>query len=243
MKRPAPHRAWPLAAIFAAFCAGMIVEWALNHYGPPLPPSIASAAHGSVAPDTAASATAAPGTNAPGTRAHGTLAPNTASPNTSTPVITPVPKAGVSTGGRLRMPIDGVPVDAMKGGFYETRGGTRPHEAVDILAPRNTPIHAVEDGTIAKLFNSKAGGLTVYESDPTGRLVYYYAHLERYAVGLHDGQHVAQGDVIGYVGTSGNAPKDTPHLHLAVFETNGDTRWWKGTPIDPYPIFRDRVAR
>ncbi len=228
MRRPAARRAWPFAAIFAAFCAGMIVEWALHHYGPPLPPSIAGAAHGNAAP---------------GTAAPGTPAPTTATPDATAPVITPVPTTGVSTGGRLRMPIDGIPVDAMKGGFYETRGKRRPHEAVDLLAPRNTPIHAVEEGTVAKLFNSKAGGLTVYELDPTGRLVYYYAHLERYAEQLHDGQHVSQGEVIGYVGTSGNAPKDTPHLHLAVFETDGDKRWWKGTPIDPYPIFRDRVKR
>jgi peptidoglycan LD-endopeptidase LytH len=238
VKRPAPQRTWPLAAIFAAFCAGMIVEWALHHYGPPLPASLAVAASGRVEPGTAASGTAAPTTTAPGT-----LAPITTSPNTATPVITPVPAAGVSTGGRLRMPLDGVPVDAMKGGFSETRGGSRPHEAVDLLAPRNTPVHAVEDGTIAKLFNSKAGGITVYETDPTGRLVYYYAHLERYADGLRAGQHVAQGEVIGYVGTSGNAPKNTPHLHLAVFETDGDKRWWKGTALDPYPIFRDRVKR
>jgi murein DD-endopeptidase MepM/ murein hydrolase activator NlpD len=226
VKRGAPNRAWPLAAIFAAFCAGMIVEWTLHHYGPPLPPSIASAARGNVAPEDA-----------------NTVAPGTVAPSTLAPVITPVPTIGVSTGGRLRMPIDGVSVDAMKGGFYETRGSSRPHEAVDLLAPRNTPVHAVEDGTIAKLFNSKAGGITIYETDPTGRLVYYYAHLERYADGLHEGQHVSQGDVIGYVGTSGNAPKNTPHLHLAVFETGGDKRWWKGTALDPYPIFRDRVKR
>jgi murein DD-endopeptidase MepM/ murein hydrolase activator NlpD len=165
-------------------------------------------------------------------------------PSAAAPVITPVPTTGVSTGGPLRMPLDGVAVGAMKGGFYETRGGgSRPHEAVDLLAPRNTPVHAVESGTIAKLFNSKAGGLTVYEFDPTGRLVYYYAHLDHYADGLHDGDTVSQGQVIGYVGTTGNAPPGAPHLHFAVFETDRDRRWWKGTAIDPYPIFRDRTTR
>jgi murein DD-endopeptidase MepM/ murein hydrolase activator NlpD len=155
-----------------------------------------------------------------------------------------VPTTGVSTGGALRMPLDGVPVDTMKGGFYEKRGGgSRGHEAVDLVAPRNTPVRAVEGGTVAKLFNSKAGGLTVYQFDPTGRLVYYYAHLDHYADNLHEGQDVKQGDVIGYVGTTGNAPPGTPHLHFAVFEMNGDKRWWKGEPIDPYPIFRDRVRR
>src|SRR4029077_10453977 len=119
----------------------------------------------------------------------------------------------------LRVPIDGLDVEALKGGFAEARdGGVGPHEAGDILAPRNTPVHAVTDGTVAKLFLSKAGGITVYEFDDDQRYCYYYAHLERYADGLHEGQRVAAGDVIGYVGTSGNAPKNTPHLHLAVFE-------------------------
>lgn len=138
----------------------------------------------------------------------------------------------------LRLPLDNANVEAMKGGFEERRGtGGRAHEAVDILAPRNTPIHAVEDGVIAKLFRSKAGGTTIYQFDPTGRFCYYYAHLERYAEGLQDGQHVSRGDLIGYVGTSGNAPANTPHLHFAIFELKNDRRWWDGTPLDPYLAF------
>jgi peptidoglycan LD-endopeptidase LytH len=138
------------------------------------------------------------------------------------------------------VPLDGADVESMRGGFDERRDGTRPHEAVDMLAPRNTPVHAVDNGTIAKLFSSKAGGLTIYQYDPTGRYCYYYAHLERYADGLKDGQAVSQGDVIGYVGTSGNAPANTPHLHFAVFELNADKHWWQGRPIDPYQVFKDR---
>ena len=137
----------------------------------------------------------------------------------------------------LRVPIDGISIESFKGGFSELRG-SRPHEAVDIVVPRGTPIHAVQDGTIAKLFFSKAGGTTIYQFDPDGRLCYYYAHLERYADGLHDGQHVSQGEVIGYVGTSGNAPPDTPHLHFAIFELNADRKWWQGRPLDPYVVFR-----
>ena len=95
-------------------------------------------------------------------------------------------------------------------------------------------------GSIAKLFTSKAGGLTIYQFDPAGRLCYYYAHLERYADGLKDGQTVSQGDVIGYVGTTGNAPANTPHLHFAVFELNADKHWWQGRAIDPYRVFKDR---
>ena len=112
------------------------------------------------------------------------------------------------------------------------------HEAVDILSPRNTPVHAVEDGTIAKLFFSKAGGNTIYEFDPTGRYAFYYAHLERYATGLREGETIAKGQIIGYVGTSGNAPPNTPHLHFAVFELGPERQWWKGKAIDPYPLLR-----
>ena len=136
------------------------------------------------------------------------------------------------------MPIDGVNVESFKGAFEQRRGGgDRPHEAVDMIAPRNTPVHAVEDGTIAKLFFSKAGGNTIYQFDPSGRFCYYYAHLERYADRLRDGLRVERGEVIGYVGTSGNAPPGAPHLHFSIFELTAERRWWQGTPIDPYLVF------
>jgi len=147
---------------------------------------------------------------------------------------------GALPGGRLRLPIAGAEIDTFKGGFAERRGGDRPHEAIDILAPRNTPVFAVENGTIAKLFDSKAGGHTIYQFDPSSRLAYYYAHLERYADGIHEGQAVTQGEIIGYVGTSGNAPPNTPHLHFAVFELDDTHRWWKGKALDPYRVFKDR---
>ena len=155
------------------------------------------------------------------------------------PIQPPVATAGILPEGRIRMPVDGVELEALKDGFEERRGGRR-HEAVDILAPRNTPVLAVQSGAIAKLFESKAGGHTIYQFDPSGHLAYYYAHLEKYADGLHEGQAVAQGDVIGYIGTSGNAPPETPHLHFAVFELDETRRWWKGKAIDPYWVFKNR---
>lgn len=138
------------------------------------------------------------------------------------------------------MPLDEAKAESFKGGFDQRRTGNggHQHEAADMLAPRNTPIHAVDAGTIAKLFFSKAGGRTIYQFDPGGRFSYYYAHLERYAPGLHEGQRVERGDVIGYVGTSGNAPPGTPHLHFAVFVLGPERRWSEGTPIDPYAIFQ-----
>jgi peptidoglycan LD-endopeptidase LytH len=139
----------------------------------------------------------------------------------------------------LRLPLERVDVNAMKGQFSERRaGGSRGHEAVDLLAPRYTPILAVEDGTIAKLFNSKAGGTTIYQFDREGRFCYYYAHLESYASGLRENQHVSLGETIGYVGTSGNAPKNTPHLHFAIFELTPERRWWQGRALDPYLVFK-----
>lgn len=138
----------------------------------------------------------------------------------------------------LRLPIDDANAKKMKGGFAERRDGSRAHEAVDLVAPRFTPIHAVEDGTVAKLFSSKAGGTTVYQFDPSKRFCYYYAHLQQYAAGLHEGQVVNRGEVLGYVGTSGNAPPNTPHLHFAIFELTAAQHWWEGRALDPYLVFK-----
>jgi murein DD-endopeptidase MepM/ murein hydrolase activator NlpD len=137
----------------------------------------------------------------------------------------------------LKMPVEGVDEDDLRDTFLDARGG-RVHEALDIMAPRGTPVRAVEDGRIEKLFTSKAGGLTVYQFEPTGTFCYYYAHLDRYADGLREGQMVERGDVIGYVGTTGNAPPAAPHLHFAITRLEADRRWWAGTPINPYPVLR-----
>jgi murein DD-endopeptidase MepM/ murein hydrolase activator NlpD len=138
----------------------------------------------------------------------------------------------------LRVPVNGVNPGSLVRTYHDARSGGREHEALDILAPRNTPVVAVEDGTIAKLFLSKAGGNTVYQFDPGRDYAYYYAHLERYADALKEGDQVHRGQVLGYVGTSGNAPKDTPHLHFAIFRLTADKHWWEGTPIDPYDVLR-----
>jgi murein DD-endopeptidase MepM/ murein hydrolase activator NlpD len=225
------RRGFSLAVVFFAFCAGMIVSWGLYHFGPPLPPGTEVQAGTAVQAGMDVTPPPSARVGSPDTAAKGNLA--------ATPTV-PIPTTGRISAPPLRMPLDNVGVEAMKGGFREKRG-SRPHEAADLLAPRNTPVHAVEGGTIAKLFFSKAGGITIYQFDPGGYLIYYYAHLERYADGLHEGQTVSAGDVIGYVGTSGNAPPNTPHLHFAVIETDGSRQWWKGRAVDPYPLFRDRL--
>lgn len=139
---------------------------------------------------------------------------------------------------RLEVPVQGARREDLRNMFDEQRGASRRHEAIDLLAPRNTPVVAVEDGTIAKLFVSDAGGITVYQFDPTATYCYYYAHLEGYAAGLKEGDRVKRGDLLGYVGTTGNAPKDTPHLHFAIFQLTEKKQWWQGTPIDPYTVLR-----
>lgn len=164
-------------------------------------------------------------------------APPTATAGDSTPTISAAPPEEL-THRKFEVPVAGVKPDQLVRSFEDRRSGLRSHEAIDILAPRNTPVRAIENGTIAKLFESNAGGTTVYQFDPTEQFCYYYAHLERYADGLREGDTVKKGQVIGYVGTSGNAPKDTPHLHFAVFKLTSAKQWWEGTPIDPYDILR-----
>jgi peptidoglycan LD-endopeptidase LytH len=153
------------------------------------------------------------------------------------PPVLDAPPAAELVDRDLVIPVEGVKSGDLVSSFQDARGA-RTHEALDILAPTGTPVRAVEAGRVARLFNSKAGGITIYQFDPSERFCYYYAHLDRYADGLRENDHVARGQVIGYVGTTGNAPKDTPHLHFAIFRLTTEKRWWEGTPIDPYPILR-----
>jgi murein DD-endopeptidase MepM/ murein hydrolase activator NlpD len=141
--------------------------------------------------------------------------------------------------GKLRVPVEGIKYADLSDNFDQPRGSERHHEALDIMAPAGTKVVAVADGKVAKLFNSKPGGLTVYQFDPTDKFAYYYAHLERYADGLKEGAPVKRGELIGYVGSTGNANPAAPHLHFAVVELTAEKQWWKGTPLNPYPLLAD----
>lgn len=143
---------------------------------------------------------------------------------------------GTLEGRTLTMPVVGARTIDLRDSFDEARGGSRRHEAIDILAPRGTPVVAVDEGKIAKLFTSKQGGLTVYQFDRDDTHSFYYAHLDRYAIGLAEGSYLRKGDPIGSVGITGNAPPDTPHLHFAIFELGPDKHWWEGKPVNPYPF-------
>ena len=139
-------------------------------------------------------------------------------------------------------PISGLALANLQDTFEEVHNGHQ-HEAIDILEPRGTPVHAVVSGTIRKLFLSKPGGNTIYQFDEMGVYCYYYAHLDGYAKGLREGMRVERGDVIGFVGSTGNADARTPHLHFAIFELGSERLWWKGKAVNPYPGLVDAVKR
>jgi peptidoglycan LD-endopeptidase LytH len=239
MKTRSRRRGSVIPAIAAAFFIGMLAGWFLKSWGAPQP-AIFRSVERSVEAET-------PVPSPDRTRTKDTGKRDDIVATTGEPTDGPAAPAPLAAGvvldllrnRDLRLPVDDADVEKMKGGFEERRdAGGRGHEAVDILAPRNTPVRAVDDGTIAKLFSSRAGGITLYQFDPTGRFCYYYAHLERYADDVKEGQRVYRGQVIGYVGTTGNAPPNTPHLHFAVFELDAERNWWKGRALDPYLIFR-----
>lgn len=173
----------------------------------------------------------------------------TATPATTTPSAPVAPTPGLSavapiapaatpvvTGSGLIIPVSGVARAQLVDTYTQSRAAGRVHEAIDIMAPAGTPVFAAIDGTVAKLFTSKLGGLTIYEFGPDGQRVYYYAHLQGYAPGLAEGQALKQGQVIGYVGSTGDASPEAPHLHFSVGDLGPEKQWWKSTPINPYPL-------
>jgi murein DD-endopeptidase MepM/ murein hydrolase activator NlpD len=151
----------------------------------------------------------------------------------------PAKAAPATSASGLLIPVQGIAATQLSDTFTDARGMGRPHDAIDIMAPSGTPVLAVADGHVEKLFNSKLGGLTIYEFNADGTLAYYYAHLQRYADGLAEQQSISRGQVIGYVGSTGNASPDAPHLHFAIFKLGPEKQWWKGEAINPYPQLRN----
>jgi murein DD-endopeptidase MepM/ murein hydrolase activator NlpD len=144
---------------------------------------------------------------------------------------------------RLQLPVAGIHSDQLADSFDEPRDGTRRHRAIDILAPRGTPVLAADDGHVLRVSWNSAGGNTVYATDVEGRIVYYYAHLDHYRESLAAGMPLAKGDTIGFVGTTGNAPKDIPHLHFQIMRMPHDGKYWNGEPINPFAILRGEAER
>ncbi len=196
--------------------------------GVPAPPVPGNAISGRTSPPATAAVIDAPG-----------AAPSSAQPTTQ---MAAEPGADAPSPAGLLLPVQGIAITDIQDTFGDARGSERQHEALDIMAPTGTPILAVADGTIEKLFTSDRGGLTIYQFEPGGQFAYYYAHLHAYAPGLTEGAAVKRGDVLGTVGSTGNADPAAPHLHFAIFRLTPEKQWWTGTPVNPYPLLRDAAG-
>jgi murein DD-endopeptidase MepM/ murein hydrolase activator NlpD len=150
----------------------------------------------------------------------------------------------MAPGAPLSIPVAGVAPDQLLDTFTQARGTGRRHDAIDIMAPRGTPVLAAAEGSVEKLYFSRGGGgITVYVRSPDTRWIYYYAHLDGYAPGLAEGQQVRRGTPLGFVGSTGDASPDGPHLHFAVSLMAPGERWWQGIPVNPYPLLIGQAAR
>ena len=176
----------------------------------------------------------------PGSPAATPRAPASAPRPLSAPVAPATPAIPGPAG--LIVPVQGIGAAQLADTSTQSRSDGRIHEAIDLMAPTGTPVLAVADGTVEKLFDSNQGGLTLYQFEPGGRYAYYYAHLDRYAAGLAEGKALRQGEVIGYVGSTGNADVAAPHLHFAVYVLGPERAWFKGTAINPYPLLAAPAA-
>jgi murein DD-endopeptidase MepM/ murein hydrolase activator NlpD len=136
----------------------------------------------------------------------------------------------------LIVPVQGVKPEQLRNSFDDGRSEGRVHQALDIMAPQNTPVLAAADGTVMKLFQSDKGGITLYQLDASGLYIYYYAHLSRYADGMAEGKALKRGEIIGYVGDTGNAGAGNFHLHFSINKMTATGKWSGGDPINPYPI-------
>lgn len=152
------------------------------------------------------------------------------------PEVAPQPDNAV-VAGTLPVPVDGVRPEQLTDTWGDSRaGGARTHHAIDIMAPRGTPVRSATPGTVEKIFESRDGGHTVYVRTPDARWQAYYAHLDSYAPGLAEGQRVARGTLLGRVGSTGDASPDAPHLHFAWNRMEPEAGWWQGVPVNPYPL-------
>ncbi|HLL16402.1 MAG TPA: peptidoglycan DD-metalloendopeptidase family protein [Pyrinomonadaceae bacterium] len=202
-----------------------------------VPPNDAASA---VAPSPAPPATESAPTPdaAPSTQASPAV---TSSPSAdSTPQMSSAPAEGAHAASGLVIPVAGVRPEQLQDTYTQSRSEGRTHNAIDIMAARNTPVVAAADGTVVKLFQSERGGITLYQLGTDNRTVYYYAHLERYADGLAENRFMRRGELLGYVGDSGNAGRDNCHLHFSIWLVTDPKRFWDGENLNPYPLLTKR---
>lgn len=160
---------------------------------------------------------------------------------TDTAPITATAEELASLAAEMIVPVQGVAASQLRDSYVEARSG-HTHEALDIMAPRGTPVVSATDGRVLKLFTSVAGGTMIYAADATDRFILMYAHLDRYADGVVDQMPITRGQLLGYVGSTGNASAAAPHLHFAIARGRPGVAWWKGTPVNPYPLFVHPLA-
>ncbi len=160
-------------------------------------------------------------------RAGGASSPN---------AVTPAPPSPAETGDSLLLPVYGVSGSQLVDTWGASRSAGRVHQGIDIMAPAGTPVRAAAPGKVLKLFNSDRGGVTLYQLSSDGGFIFYYAHLQRYAPDIKEGDQLTRGQVLGFVGMTGNAP--VPHLHFEIQRAIEDGRWWKGKAFNPYPSLR-----
>ena len=158
-------------------------------------------------------------------------------PTDSNSSRTPLPPAVAGRSGLL-IPVAGMTADKLQDTYNDARSDGRVHDAIDIMAPRGTPVIAATDGEIVKLFKSERGGITLYQRSPTGDTIYYYAHLDGYADGIVEGRKLHRGELLGYVGETGNVVPGSPHLHFAIWLVTDPKKYWDGENINPYPLLK-----
>ncbi|MCC8538607.1 M23 family metallopeptidase [Xanthomonas axonopodis pv. poinsettiicola] len=228
-----------LMILIAGVAIGAGGYWWLERHAPEakVPPAASTAASSSTRVVATSPSPAAPSATlaAPPPATTTPAAAADSAPATPAPTPAPVTDTSATTSGLL-IPVQGVGSNQLQDTFTDARSEGRVHDAIDILAPAGTPVLAVADGKVEKLFNSERGGLTVYQFEPGGNYCYYYAHLERYADGLAEKQTIKRGQVIGYVGSTGNANPAAPHLHFEIHRLGPEKQWWKGEALNPYPI-------
>lgn len=212
-----------------------IVMWMLSRSATP-------ARDATPSPTTAASPTASPlPDSSPSPTA--SIAPPPLLQEEPDPANTPAPSPTPGVLFKLIVPVAGIKADQLRDTFNEARSEGRVHNALDIMAPRGAEVLAATNGRIIKLFSSARGGIAIYQLSGDEKTVLYYAHLERYAGGLGEGRVANQGQVIGYVGDTGNAGAGNYHLHFAMWTVTDPKRYWEGVNINPFPLLRQAQSR
>ena len=234
-----------IAAALLAVVAGVVYFVSARYRAVPVSPVAVPPSEGAPpdAPSPGASPSSSPSSADASTHASPSVSSATPAPpppaSAVEPQGTPLPRTppeAAGPTGSLLIPVAGVKPEQLRDTYNEARSEGRTHNALDIMAPRGTPVLAAADGRVVKLFNSERGGITVYQLSPDEKTVYYYAHLERYADGLREGQFLRRGDTLGYVGDTGNAGAGNYHLHFAVWLVTDPKRYWDGANLNPYPL-------